>query len=191
MTGRMTFAGRYRVRTEPLRTERRLELALLLLVAALLLLLGVGALRLVALGPPDPVMPAAGSLAVGKPLRPVTPSAEQASALRERPLFWASRRPAPESGAAQEQQEQRKAGQIDGVRLVGIFGSGSAAGIMVTVNDSARKRLRLGDKVNGWKLERVAGNEAVLSAGARRQTLVLGKPGPGKPVNNKRRRRAR
>jgi hypothetical protein len=191
MTGRMPFAERYRVRTEPLRTERRLELVLLLLVAALLLLLGVGALRLVTLGPPAPVLPAADSLAVGKPLRPVTPSQEQASELRERPLFWASRRPAPEPGAAQEQQAQSKAGQIDGIRLVGVFGSGSAAGIMVTVNDSARKRLRLGDKVNGWKLERVAGNEAVLSAGARSHTLVLGKPGAGNPVNNKRRRRAR
>lgn len=191
MTGRSGIIGRYRVRTEPLRTERRLELAVLLLALALLLLLGLGALRLLTLGPPAPVMPAAGSLAVGQPLRPVAPSEEQGAQLRERPLFWASRRPPPEPGEVQTQQAQNKAGEIDGIRLVGVFGSGSSAGIMVTVNDSARKRLRLGDKVNGWKLERVAGNEAVLSAGARSETLVLGKPGSSQSVNNKRRRRAR
>lgn len=191
MSGAKNVTGRYRVRSQPLRTERQLELAVLLLVAVLLVVLGLGAYRLYSLGPPDPVMPAADSLTTGQPLRPARPTEEQVAELRGRPLFWASRRP-PAEGVAETKAEDSKAGEIDGIRLVGVFGSGDSAGIMVTVNDSARKRLQLGDKINGWKLEEVAGIEAVLSAGPRRKTLVLGKAAKRRPANrNKRARRAR
>lgn len=192
MSGTASSAARDRLSSQPLRTERQLDLVVVLLGMALLLVLGLGVYLLHSVGPPEPVMPAADSLTTDQPLRPARPTQDQVAELRDRPLFWASRRPAPAGGVAEEKKVDSKAGEIDGIRLVGVFGSGDSAGIMVTVNDSARKRLQLGDKINGWKLEEVAGIEAILSAGPRRKTLVLGKAAKGKPANrNKRARRAR
>ena len=164
--------ARYRVTTDPLRTARRLELVLLALLAVLLLQLAWGGLRLASLEQPESVLPAADSLQVRQLLKVAQVEPAQRAQLRERPLFWASRRPqgAADSVAA---KEDKKVGEIAGVRLVGVFGSGDSAGIIVTLKESGRKRLLIGEKVNGWKLLSVSGNEAVLSASGRKKTLTL------------------
>ena len=58
------------------------------------------------------------------------------------------------------------------MKLVGVFGAGESAGMIVRVKGKPR-RLRLGGDLAGWTLESVAEKEVVLKKGARRKTLSL------------------
>ena len=87
------LVDRYRVTADPLRTQRRIELLVLLLTVFLFLQLGYGAFRLAVFSPPEPVLPAADSLQVKTPLKMDTVTPEQSGEIRNRPLFWPERRP--------------------------------------------------------------------------------------------------
>lgn len=116
------------------------------------------------------------------------PSAEPADVTRyretiERPLFAATRRPAPR--AEQDAEKQAAADTLKDVRLLGTYGAGERGGIIV-VRGGKVERLAIGDRIGGWQ---VAGGgegrsaELVRSDGQRRQLeLALNSAAPAAPA---------
>ncbi|PLW70413.1 hypothetical protein [Pseudohalioglobus lutimaris] len=180
----MSFLQRYQRQLDPLRSERRVELVVLVLLALLVLQLIWGAYRSVFPSVPAPVQPTAEALEI-QSLRstpPITP--ELRNEIRERPLFWISRRPhytaAPAEAAAiaDAKAEQRQAAKIAGLELAGVFGAGETAGIIVLAKEKNKQhRVTINQAVNGWTLESVSPTEAVLSSNGRQATLALQRGG--------------
>jgi hypothetical protein len=174
MSWLQAFKGRYRVGVDPLRTERRIEMVVILLLLLLLLQLAYGASRLALLSTPAPILPATDALEVMSaiPLDRVT--APQSSEIRSRPLFWMGRRPAEAVIIAPELPEvkQPKEHKFEGIKLLGVFGVGESVGIIAQVKGKSR-RVLLGQKVDGWTLEKVEGNGAVFVAGSQREKATL------------------
>ncbi len=164
------IGSRYRVSGDPLRTLRRIELVAVLLGLLFCLQLALGGLRLATLSAPDPVTPAPDSLRVPAVLSPVSVAASERNEIISRPLFWSGRRPVEEVATLAE--PQAKAGELKGVKVVGLFGSGERAGIIALVKGQKR-RILLGDVVEGWTLKSVAPFELVVASGGRTETLSL------------------
>ncbi|MEM9255506.1 MAG: type II secretion system protein N [Pseudomonadota bacterium] len=167
----MGLLARYRVKADPLRTERRVEALAACLAALLVVQLLWTAVRLVTLSEPSPVEPAADALGVGEAAALAELEEAQREALRSRPLFWPSRRVAAVPQVAND-EPKRQAGNTKGINLVGVFDAGDSAGIIVAIKGKQR-RLRVGEQVDGWKLLSVDPTEVVLSSGKRRERLVL------------------
>lgn len=164
------IGSRYRVSGDPLRTLRRIELLAVLLGLLFCLQLALGGLRLATLSAPDSVTPAPDSLRVPAVLSPVSVAASERNEIIRRPLFWSGRRPVEEVATLSE--PQAKAGELKGVKVVGLFGSGDRAGIIALVKGQKR-RILLGDEVEGWTLKSVAPFELVVANGGRTETLSL------------------
>ena len=168
-----TLLDRYRGNAEPLRTERRFELLLVLAILLLCLQLIYSGLRLLLLSGPGAVAPSPDSLVVGDILQRRAVSAEQSEEIQSRPLFWVSRRPTEQRGGTGNTDEpEGKAADIKGVKLLGIFGSGESAGVIALVNEQKRRILQ-GEELEGWTVESVEPNRVVLISGERRTELVL------------------
>ena len=84
---------RYSAQSDPLRTERRVELVALALSALLVLQLFYSLLRVMFMTQPDTVAPPADLLSGTQVSRLETVDARLSNELRARPLFWVSRRP--------------------------------------------------------------------------------------------------
>lgn len=188
MTGWTGLVDRYRVTADPLRTQRRIELLVVLLTLFLFLQLGYGAFRLAVFSPPEPVLPAADSLQVKTPLKMATVTPEQSGEIRNRPLFWPERRPT-EVVAIEAAAMEVTAQELKDIELRGVFGSGDSVGIIALVKNQSR-RIRLGEEVDGWKLESVGTNEAVFTAESRQARLSL-LPQPIEPAGKANKRRER
>jgi hypothetical protein len=163
---------RYRAPADPLRTERRVELVAGLLALALVLQVAFGAARLAITVGPDAVPPSVDSLQVLRSLPLDAVTTEQSTEIRNRPLFWPTRRPAAPVAvdtAAPVSEKQQASNEL---KLLGVFGAGDTIGIIVRVKDSTR-RIRLGEEVSGWKLKSVEESGAVVVSGSRQKTLQL------------------
>ncbi|MFV0277872.1 MAG: hypothetical protein ACK5HY_11885, partial [Parahaliea sp.] len=167
---------RYRVPTPPLRVERRFELAVLVLSVLLLLQLAWFALGVLRSPSPEPVYPAEGSLADSLVQARGVVSARQSAEVRARPLFWESRRPLALTVAEEDRppQDSAEVGDkgVQGVKLLGTFGSGELAGLIVTV-DGQQQRVHVGEQVKGWEVEQVEPDGGVLVSAGRRERLHL------------------
>ena len=161
---------RYRVSEDPLRTLRRIELVALLLGVVLCLQLAYGGFQLAVMSAPEPVQPAADSLQVPGVFGPVVVAAGERNEIISRPLFWSSRQPV--SAGKTRPKPVDEPGELKNVKLVGIFGSGESAGIIVLVKDKKR-RILVGERLEGWTLKSVDSGEIVLSDGKRRKNLIL------------------
>ena len=53
---------------------------------------------------------------------------------------------------------------IDGVSLLGIFGSGEVAGVIIRLDNGDRQRLPVGESVKGWTLQSLGSRRAMLRA---------------------------
>jgi len=53
---------------------------------------------------------------------------------------------------------------IDGVNLLGIFGSGEVAGVIIRLDNGERQRLVVGESIKGWTLDSVGSRRAHLRA---------------------------
>ena len=53
---------------------------------------------------------------------------------------------------------------IDGVSLLGIFGSGEVAGVIIRLDNGERQRLPVGESVKGWTLQSLGSRRAMLRA---------------------------
>ena len=175
----MSLTDRYRNLEDPLRTERRVELVLIVVALFLLLQLLWGIFQALFPSVPDPVQPRPNSLQVAQLETEAQIDSELRAEIAARPLFWSSRRPLESiskadavAAAKAEQEESQKPGKIDGVKLTGVFGSGEAAGIIVLAKGKKR-RVMVGEEVNGWKLVSVDLSEAVFSNSGRDARLAL------------------
>ena len=165
--------ARYSVTADPLRSERRVEAVLVALGFALCLQLLYSGARLAFLSRPAAVLPAEDALraAAADKLATITPA--QSDEIRRRPLFWQDRRPLEsDASVAVSDETPEEAGEIKGVKLVGVFGSGDSAGVIALVKGK-KQRILQGDAVEGWTLESVEPDRAVLVAGDRRAELFL------------------
>ena len=80
------------------------------------------------------------------PVQPDMPSAEEAAAL------------------AALEAEAVVVESIDGVNLLGIFGSGEVAGVIVRLDNGERQRVVVGESIKGWRLESIESRRARLRA---------------------------
>jgi len=174
MSLRNALPGRYKVATDPLQSERNIELFVVILALVLCLQLLYSGVRLMRQSLPGPVSPVQDALVV-KNLQPLGKlSMEQSTELLARPLFWASRRPreAQEVVKAKKKLVPDKVELLTGVKLLGVFHGSEAAGVIVSVK-GGRRRVLLGEEINGWTVESVQPRHAVLNAKGRQQTLQL------------------
>ncbi len=170
------WVNRYRVAEEPLRSERRVELLLLVVGGLLCLQLLYSGVRLARLSAPPSIPPAAESLEVATVGERADVTESESELLRSRPLFWRTRRPteAAATTAVVKQEDTAKSGNgnIDKVKLRGVFGSGDSAGIIALVNGKKR-RIRVGDTVEGWTLIAVKSDRGVFDNAGRKSQLML------------------
>jgi hypothetical protein len=162
---------RYQVVSDPQRTERRIELAGVVLALLLVLQLVRGAIRLTLLSAPNALPPTEDALRVMAAAEVTTVTAEQSNEIRQRPLLWAERRPV-EVVAVVEEPTKASQQQLKEIKLLGVFGEGDSVGIIAQLKDKTL-RIHLGEEVSGWTLESVGTNEAVFAQGKRRETLEL------------------
>jgi type II secretory pathway component PulC len=156
--------ARYKVSEEPLRTERLAELFAVAALVLLLVLIVFQSLRLTTLAPPEPRMPSADSMQVSQLQGAAATVASAGDTIRARPLFWQSRRPiavVKAAPSAARPKAQTQSGNIDNVKLLGVFGAGDSAGIIALVKGK-KQRVMVGDSVEGWKLEKVELDRAVF-----------------------------
>jgi hypothetical protein len=130
------------------------------------------------LSEPEPIAPSLDLLSEGtvQNVEAVDPAFSEE--IRSRPLFWASRRPlVSEATVAGEVVEEKSAAksELDKVQLVGIFGAGDSAGI-ITLVKGKKRRILVGEDIDGWTLDSVEPGLAVFRDKGRSQKLMLKPP---------------
>jgi hypothetical protein len=165
-----SIGRRYQASEDPLRTLRRIELVALLLGVLLCLQLAYGGFQLAVMSAPEPVQPAADSLQVPAVFGPVVVAASERNAIIARPVFWSGRQPV--SAVRTRTRGPGKPGELKGIKLVGVFGSGEHAGIIALVKDKKR-RILVGESLEGWTLKSVDSGEIRLTNGKRKERLTL------------------
>ena len=172
MTGLKSWVTRYQVQQNPLKTERRIELAVLVLLVLLLFSAVLGGFRLVASNEPDPVFPSADSLAVQALQLDTGLTAKQAAEIFNRPLFWQSRRPLVPPPKVVAKPKPKAAKKLAGVNLLGVYGAGDGLGLIATV-DGVFSRINKGQSVKGWKFSGYEEGAAVFVSGGKKSVLPL------------------
>jgi hypothetical protein len=172
-----TLRSRYQVEGDSLFTERRVELVAVAATLLCLLQLAYGALRLGFLSEPDPILPVLEVGGQGGAADVEVVDAALSGEITGRPLFWETRRPLAAAPVAEEVAEEKPedAGELDKVQLVGIFGAGESAGI-ITLVEGKKRRILVGETLEGWTLDRVESDRAVLKNKGRSRELVLKPP---------------
>jgi hypothetical protein len=172
VTGLKSWVTRYQVQQNPLKTERRIELAVLVLLVLLLFSAVLGGFRLVASNEPDPVFPSADSLAVQALQLDAGLTAEQVAEILNRPLFWQSRRPLVPPPKVVAKPKPKAAKKLAGVNLLGVYGAGDGLGLIATV-DGVFSRINKGQSVKGWKFSGYEEGAAVFVSGGKKSVLPL------------------
>ena len=181
MTGLKSWVTRYQVQQNPLKTERRIELAVLVLLVLLLFSAVLGGFRLVASNEPDPVFPSADSLAVQALQLDTGLTAQQAAEILNRPLFWQSRRPLVPPPKVVAKPKPKAAKKLAGVNLLGVYGAGDGLGLIATV-DGVFSRINKGQSVKGWKFSGYEEGAAVFVSGGKKSVLPLEQTTPSVKV---------
>ncbi|MFV0478774.1 MAG: hypothetical protein ACK5ME_13205 [Parahaliea sp.] len=191
----VSLKERYGIQVEPLRSQRRLELLVVCLLLLLLTQLFVSAAQLMFVPDPEPVMPAPESLRLSALDARTSVNEGQSEALRERPLFFEGRKPeqAQEVAANQPEKEDKAKTSKPKLKLVGVFGVGAQQGIIALKSGKQSKQLRLyvGDELDGWTLQKVGENEAIMNNGKndwsltlQRSAIGISKPSASSTVEN-------
>jgi hypothetical protein len=172
--------NRYRGLANPQLSDRRVELVAVILTGIMASVLLLGLLRLALPNQADAIAPTADSLVVSELPNAGVVSSQLSDRVRARPIFWPSRRPvyagevqpiaAVETGAAAPSA-------LDKVELRGIFGGGDSAGIIALVKGE-KKRVMLGDKVVGWKLDSIDGASVTFVDKGKSKRLSLVRAAP-------------
>ena len=148
---------------------------------------GLVAVTLVALlyltlaGSPQPISPAQSLFAPVSVEQALLASRPELSSFDFvfRPVFALKRVP-PAPPVVDDEQEASESelpinevvGSIDGVRLLGIFGSGEVAGVIIRLDNGERQRLPVGETVKGWTLQSLESRRAMLSAANGQQAVL-------------------
>ena len=134
-------------------------------------------------GPPQPIAPSSSLFApvsvesVLDDSRPAPSSAD----FSLRPVFAIKRVPPPPLQAASDEPEELSveaapsdevASSIEGVRLLGIFGSGDVAGAIIRLDNGERQRLPVEESVKGWTLQSLEPRGALFEAATGQRALL-------------------
>tara|TARA_R110002110_G_scaffold415765_2_gene655196 strand:- start:49706 stop:50413 length:708 start_codon:yes stop_codon:yes gene_type:complete len=164
--------NRYRVSGDPLRTQRRLELLLVVLVLVLLLQLLYSSARLAAGVAPAALPPAEDAWQMRSAQSRKLVDATASEGIRARPLFWEGRRALDAEAANEAEARAERPGELKDVTLQGVFGAGETVGIIALVKNKKRRILQ-GEMLEGWLLDEVSPNRIVLVNGGRREVMQL------------------
>ena len=114
--------------------------------------------------------------------RGLLPPLESLTATRERPLFRPDRRPLPPS-AADEEPVAEQTGDAGAkpafapILLGVVIGEGRDLVVLAPEAGERIRRVRVGEEVDGWTLDRLEGRRAVFRRGEEEQSLVLRRAG--------------
>ena len=146
---------------------RPLQLSASLIVGAL----GLTTVYTISAGTPTPVLP---SSALFEPVSVVQTLSSSRPELSSsdfvlRPVFALDRKPRrpdllSENDAALVASEADAVESIDGINLLGIFGSGEVAGAIIRLDNGERQRLVVGESIKGWTLGSIESRRALLQA---------------------------
>ena len=95
-----------------------------------------------------------------------------------RPVFALNRKPPAQPTVVASAADQAataaasEAESIDGVSLLGIFGSGEVSGAIVRLDNGERRRITVGESVKGWKLSAVESRRARLRAATGEEAVL-------------------
>lgn len=153
-------------------TERRVELFAIALVVILLLRVILSGISLALLSAPDTVRPSLGGVDISQLDSRERVSESQREEIIARPLFWSSRRPETEATLASGSKAAADRGRLEGVSVLGVFGSGGTAGVIALV-EKRQQRILLGETLQGWELAAVHPDRVELTRGAEQKTLLL------------------
>ena len=144
-----------------------LQLSASLIVGAL----GLTTVYTISAGTPTPVLP---SSALFEPVSLVQTLSSSRPELSSsdfvlRPVFALDRKPRrpdllSENDAALVASEADAVESIDGINLLGIFGSGEVAGVIIRLDNGERQRLVVGESIKGWTLGSIESRRALLQA---------------------------
>ena len=144
-----------------------LQLSASLIVGAL----GLTTVYTISAGTPTPVLP---SSALFEPVSVVQTLSSSRPELSSsdfvlRPVFALDRKPRrpdllSENDAALVASEADAVESIDGINLLGIFGSGEVAGAIIRLDNGERQRLVVGESIKGWTLGSIEPRRALLQA---------------------------
>ena len=166
---------RYTVPHEPLRSERRVELAVVVLALVVVVQLPVLLGRYIAAGQVRAVPPAPDSLTVVSRAQLRTPTPQQSVEVLARPVFFASRRPLEprtDVAAADAEAEVKKAGSLEGLKVLGIVENGEQSSVIVSLKGEQRRLLK-GQSIAGWRLAEVTPGRVALESGDERDERSL------------------
>ena len=144
-----------------------LQLSASLIVGAL----GLTTVYTISAGTPTPVLP---SSALFEPVSVVQTLSSSRPELSSsdfvlRPVFALDRKPRrpdllSENDPALVASEADAVESIDGINLLGIFGSGEVAGAIIRLDNGERQRLLVGESIKGWRLGSIESRRALLQA---------------------------
>ena len=147
--------------------SKPLQLSASLIVGAL----GLTTVYTISAGTPTPVLP---SSALFEPVSLVQTLSSSRPELSSsdfvlRPVFALDRKPRrpdllSENDAALVASEADAVESIDGINLLGIFGSGEVAGAIIRLDNGERQRLVVGESIKGWTLGSIESRRALLQA---------------------------
>ena len=131
------------------------------------------------LPPITPIKPAASSLQVLAVTPPVQKIKEE-NHVRERPVFWASRKPFIPlliKGKVKAKKKLKPGKEpFDKVKLLGIYDADGESGLIVSSATTPSQRLKVGDVFEGWTLEFINSKGGLFVRGEKDRILLLQKP---------------
>ena len=148
---------------------KSLQLSASLIIGAL----GLTTVYTLSAGTPKPVLPAS---ALFEPVSIAQTLSSSRPELRSldfvfRPVFALDRKPRrpdllSENDAAlvASEADADVVESIDGINLLGIFGSGEVAGAIIRLDNGERQRLALGESIKGWTLSSIESRRVLLQA---------------------------
>ncbi|MEM1190632.1 MAG: hypothetical protein AAGI72_19015 [Pseudomonadota bacterium] len=171
-----TLTHRYRDVSSHLRLERQIEVVGLALGALALMILGLVMLSSLRASQVERITPSADAIAVAPAFEDENVDARGSFEIRARPIFWRSRRPerpltAEELAAANEES----AADLKPLKfkVAGVFGAGgSDAGFIAVMKDEVR-RVRLGESIEGWTVERIEPTTVALAGGGETRLVSM------------------
>ena len=146
-----------------------LQLSASLIVGAL----GLTAVYTLAAGSPKPVLPSSALFEPVSVAQTLSSSRPELSSFDFvlRPVFALDRQPRrpdllSENDAAlvASEADADVVESIDGINLLGIFGSGEVAGAIIRLDNGERQRVALGESIKGWTLSSIESRRVLLQA---------------------------
>ena len=135
--------------------------------------LGLTAIYTLSAGSPKPILP---SSALFEPVSVAQILSSSRPELRSldfvfRPVFALDRKPRrpylpleKDATIAALEADADVVESIDGINLLGIFGSGEVAGVIIRLDNGERQRLVVGEWIKGWTLGSIESRRALLQA---------------------------